>query len=66
MSWLTQTFSDFQIGLLGFPVLLVLIFMRLPLAISLLIVGLIGKILVEGRVNGAQNLLKQQLILLLF
>ena len=61
MSWLTATFSPFELGLLSFPFLLVLLFLRLPLAVALLVVGLLGKILVEGRVNGAQNLLKQQL-----
>ena len=61
MTWLTNTFTDFQLGLLSFPVLLALLFLRLPLAVSLLVVGLLGKILVEGKVNGAQNLLKQQM-----
>lgn len=61
MSWLTSTFTDFQLGLMSFPVLLILIFLRLPLAVAMLLVGLLGKIIVEGKVNGAQNLLKQQM-----
>ena len=61
MTWLTDTFTDFQLGLLAFPVLLVLIFLRIPLAVAMLVVGLLGKIVVEGKVNGAQNLLKQQM-----
>ena len=61
MSWLTATFTDFQLGLLSFPVLLILIFLRLPLAVAMLTVGLLGKILIEGKVNGAQNLLKQEM-----
>ena len=61
MTWLAHTFTDFQLGLLSFPLLLILIFVRLPLAVAMLGVGLLGKILVEGKVNGAQNLLKQQM-----
>ena len=62
IQWLTQTFTDFQIGLLAFPVLIALIFLRLPLGAVLLAVGLGGKIVVEGRANGALNLLKQQMV----
>ena len=53
--------TDFQIGLLGFPVLLTLILLRIPLAVALLVVGLAGKVLIEGQANGANSLLKQQM-----
>lgn len=40
--------TDFQIGLLSFPVLILLIFLRIPLAAALLFVGLAGTYIVEG------------------
>ena len=40
MSWLTTVFTDFQIGLMAFPLLLVLVALRLPLAASMFIVGI--------------------------
>jgi len=41
---------DLQIGLWSFPVLLVLIFLRLPIGLAMLIVGVLGNILVRGSV----------------
>jgi len=46
---------------LGFPVLLALVFLRIPLAAAMLSVGLVGKYLVEGRINGVNSLLKTQM-----
>lgn len=40
--------TDFQIGMLGFPALLILIFLRVPVAAALIAVGLIGTYLVNG------------------
>jgi len=53
--------TDLQIGLLGFPILLILIFFRIPLAAAMLVVGLVGKFIVEGKMNGVNSLLKQQM-----
>ena len=41
-------FSEFQLGLLGFPALLILIFLRVPVAAALFVVGLVGTYIVEG------------------
>ena len=43
----TGLFSNFQIGLLSFPLLIALIFLRIPLAASMFIVGLLGTWLPE-------------------
>mgnify|MGYP000412447028 CR=1 FL=1 len=48
MSWLTTVFTDFQIGLMAFPLLLVLVALRLPLAASMFIVGILGSLIVDG------------------
>ena len=40
--------SDLQIGILSFPVLLVLIFLRIPIGLSMLVVGVLGNILIRG------------------
>lgn len=53
--------TDFTIGLLSFPVLLALIFLRMPIAVAMLTVGLTGKYLIEGRLNGVNSLLKAQM-----
>lgn len=50
--------SDFQIGLLGFPVLLTMIFLRIPLAASLFVVGLVGTYIVEGNARLMNSQLK--------
>ena len=40
--------SDLLIGLLSFPVLLVLIFLRVPIGLAMFLVGLVGLVLVTG------------------
>ena len=50
--------TDFQLGLLGFPALLLLIFLRVPLAASLFIVGLAGTFIVEGNARLMNSQLK--------
>ncbi|MEM7614305.1 MAG: TRAP transporter large permease [Pseudomonadota bacterium] len=52
--WLT----DFQLGLLGFPALLVLIFLRIPLAAAMFLVGLLGTWLVAGNMRMMDSQLK--------
>lgn len=56
--FLTSTFSAFQLGLLSFPVLLVLIAFRVPLAAAMFIVGLIGTYLVSGNMRMMDSQLK--------
>ncbi|SEW09711.1 TRAP transporter, DctM subunit [Cognatiyoonia koreensis] len=50
--------SDFQLGLLSFPVLLALLFARIPLAAAMLVVGLSGSYLVNGNMLMMDNQLK--------
>ncbi|MGR3660676.1 MAG: TRAP transporter large permease [Paracoccaceae bacterium] len=50
--------TDFQIGMLSFPVLLVLIFIRIPLSAAMFIVGLVGTYLVAGNMRMMDNQLK--------
>ncbi|MCF2871525.1 TRAP transporter large permease [Octadecabacter sp. G9-8] len=50
--------TDFQLGLLGFPALLILIFVRVPVAAALFTVGLIGTYLVEGNMRLMDSQLK--------
>ena len=50
--------TDFQIGLLAFPVLLAFIFVRVPIAVAMLSVGVGGKFLIEGNLRGVNSLLK--------
>jgi len=50
--------TDFQIGLLSFPVLLVLIFIRIPLSAAMFIVGLVGTYLVAGNMRMMDSQLK--------
>ncbi|MEO1313681.1 MAG: TRAP transporter large permease, partial [Pseudomonadota bacterium] len=52
--WLT----DFQLGLLGFPALMVLIFLRIPLAAAMFLVGLLGTWLVAGNMRMMDSQLK--------
>ncbi len=40
--------NEFQMGMLGFPALLILIFLRVPIAAALFVVGLIGTYIVDG------------------
>lgn len=55
---ITSTFTPFQIGLLGFPVLLVLIAFRIPLAAAMFVVGLAGTYLVAGNMRMMDSQLK--------
>lgn len=50
--------SEFQLGLMGFPALLILIFLRIPIAAALFIVGLVGTTLVEGNTRLMDSQLK--------
>lgn len=50
--------SGFQIGLLSFPVLLLLIFLRIPVAVALFAVGLGGTYLVAGDMRMMNSQLK--------
>ena len=54
----TGLFSNFQIGLLSFPLLIALIFLRIPLAASMFIVGLLGTWLLAGDMRMMNNQLK--------
>lgn len=56
--FLTSTFSSFQLGLLSFPLLLVLIAFRIPLAAAMFIVGLLGTYLVAGNFRMMDSQLK--------
>ena len=58
MEWLTSTFTSFQIGLLSFPVLLILVGLRMPLAAAMLLVGIGGTLLVTGNVRMMDSQLK--------
>ena len=51
-------FSEFQLGLLGFPALLILIFLRVPVAAALFVVGLVGTYIVEGNARLMDSQLK--------
>lgn len=53
-----EALTDFQLGLLGFPVLLAMVFLRIPLAASLFIVGLVGTYLVESNARLMNSQLK--------
>jgi len=54
----TGLFTNFQIGLLSFPLLIALIFLRIPLAASMFIVGLLGTWLLAGDMRMMNNQLK--------
>jgi tripartite ATP-independent transporter DctM subunit len=53
-----EIFTPFQIGLLSFPVLLVLIFLRIPLAAAMFAVGLVGTYLIEGNMRAIDSSLR--------
>ena len=40
--------SPYQLGLAAFPVLILLVFLRLPIAIALSVIGLVGTWLING------------------
>ena len=50
--------SDFALGLLSFPVLLIFIFLRIPLAAVMFLVGLLGTYLVNGNLRMMDSQLK--------
>ena len=50
--------NEFQIGLASFPVLLLLIALRIPIVAAMFIVGLIGLYLVSGNVRMIDSILK--------
>lgn len=56
--FLTSTFTPFQLGLLSFPFMLVLIAFRIPLAAAMFIVGLLGTYLVAGNMRMMDSQLK--------
>ena len=58
MDWLTSSLTSFQIGLLSFPVLLLLVALRLPLAAAMFIVGTLGTVLVTGNFRMMDSQLK--------
>ncbi|MBL4813607.1 MAG: TRAP transporter large permease subunit, partial [Rhodobacteraceae bacterium] len=55
---LTSIFTDFQLGLLSFPILLILIFLRIPLSAAMFLVGLVGTYLVAGNMRMMDSQLK--------
>ncbi|MFY0682870.1 MAG: TRAP transporter large permease [Thalassovita sp.] len=55
---LTQSFTPFQLGLLSFPLLLVLIAFRVPLAAAMFVVGLAGTYLLAGNMRMMDSQLK--------
>ncbi|MCE8547952.1 TRAP transporter large permease [Ruegeria pomeroyi] len=55
---INATFTPFQIGLLSFPVLLILIALRIPLAASMFVVGLLGTYVVAGNMRMMDSQLK--------
>lgn len=56
--FLLEQFTPYQIGLLSFPILLLLIALRIPLAAAMFIIGLLGTYLVTGNVRMMDNQLK--------
>ena len=58
IEWVTASFTDFQIGLLSFGVLLLLIALRIPLAAAMFLVGLGGTWLIAGNLRMVDNQLK--------
>lgn len=56
--FLTSTFTPFQLGLLSFPFMLVLIAFRIPLAAAMLITGLLGTYIVAGNMRMMDSQLK--------
>lgn len=55
---ISQSFTPFQIGLYSFPVLLILIGLRIPLAAAMFVVGLVGTYLVAGNMRMMDSQLK--------
>lgn len=55
---ITDNLTHFQIGMASFPVLLVLIFLRIPLAAAMFGVGLVGMYLIEGNMRAIDSSLR--------
>ena len=55
---LTTTFTPFQLGLLSFPFMLVLVAFRIPLGAAMFITGLVGTYLVAGNMRMIDSQLK--------
>lgn len=55
---LTTTFTPFQLGLLSFPFMLVLVAFRIPLGAAMFITGLLGTYLVAGNMRMIDSQLK--------
>ncbi len=50
--------TDFQIGILSFPILIFIIFLRIPLAAAMFLVGLVGTYLISGDMRMIDSQLK--------
>lgn len=55
---ISSAFTPFQIGLISFPVMLVLIAFRIPLAAAMFVTGLLGTYLVAGNMRMMDSQLK--------
>ncbi|PCH99029.1 MAG: C4-dicarboxylate ABC transporter permease [Rhodobacteraceae bacterium] len=55
---INSIFTPFQIGLLSFPVLLIVIALRIPLAATMFMIGLIGTYLIEGNMRAIDSALR--------
>lgn len=55
---MTEITGDFYVGLLSFPVLVALIFLRVPLAAAMFVVGFGGTYLVTGNMNMINSQMK--------
>lgn len=58
IEFITANLSDLQIGLLAFPILLVIAALRIPLAPAMFIVGLAGTYIVDGNMRLMDSQLK--------
>ena len=52
--------SNLEIGLLSFPALLILIFIRVPIGLAMFLCGVVGLYLVTGNANMPLNRLKSE------
>ena len=52
--------SNLEIGLISFPALLILIFIRVPIGLALFLCGVVGLYLVTGNINMPLNRLKSE------
>ncbi len=58
IGFLSEVFTPFQLGLLSFPALLLLVALRLPLAAAMFVIGLFGTYLVAGNLRMMDSQLK--------